>query len=300
MAWSPDGQQVAVADDESIWRLPLDDGRPATVVATPDRARCVDWSSEGDLVWLSVAGEVLVAEPSAAQGVVVSRGHDAADWSVAAACRWSPDGTLVAVVSGDGLDVIRRDGTRARATLAGVAGGDATLAWSADGRAVAVLRPGDEKPSTDVLVVEPAKEPTVVFTAPREVTQLAWLGAGGGPQLQAQVGTDSSATTYVIDVSTKQAEAVVGCCQLEPLPDGRFVGFGADRELGWRKLLTLVGPDRMSSTVLARGAAPDPDAPAMSACRGPYLVAKRLAPTGGRVAFVALDSYGPRCDSPVF
>ena len=304
LAWSPDGGRLAITDGNWIWKMAIEGSRPTTTVPTPDGARCLDWSSKGDLVWVSMAGDVLVAPDAAERGEVLARAHGAGDHAVHVDCRWSPDGSLVAVVDPDHLVLLRRDGTVLQAIPRVVADwqDEELLAWSPDGRSLAAVRTVDPPSSPndqqeELLVVQPGAEPVVLLTA-SEVKHVSWHPKGTG--VYAEVRHDSARTQLLVDVATKRTDALPACCdKLDTLADGRFVGFSSDEQYGARKVLSLVGADLSKSATLAKGRPPGSGS-VMLECRGVYLWSKRLSPSQSRVAFVARSSYGPRCDSPSF
>ena len=48
-AWSPDGDEIAYAGAEGVWRAELDGGTPSLVWRTDGKPTSVSWSSRGEL-----------------------------------------------------------------------------------------------------------------------------------------------------------------------------------------------------------------------------------------------------------
>jgi hypothetical protein len=259
-------------------------------------AVCLDWSSRGDLAWVTSTGDVRIAGPDDEAGRSVVTGGEP-DWG--ARCRWSPDGSTLVVARADGVLALSPRGAVEWRMDELVVGEH--LAWSPDGRHVAA-RSTDPETEEAALVVIDASADDVLRRLPLpgpDLRSLSWDRTGTA--LLVETGTAGS-THHRVRISDGRVEAIEGawCCQtLEELADGRWLGFGANG-MGRHKTLLVVDAAFSSPQLLAQGRDPRPDQPVMTECRGVYLVEKRVSPNGREVATFGRATYGPRCDSPVF
>lgn len=141
--WSPDGTRIALAT-RGVYVVDVASGR-LTEIVPPTDAAAVAWSPDGQR--LAVAAAPSLAGPSTRILVVGADGQGLEeiarlDDSPVRSLAWSPQGTLIAFIAGtDGfsgearLFVVNPDGSRLRSLVQGVESG---LAWSPDGRRLAV------------------------------------------------------------------------------------------------------------------------------------------------------------------
>lgn len=295
MSWSPDGKVIAKAAGDQIWVFDSSgSGEARTVAVHGDWAACLDWSSRGDLAWVTSSGELRISSDGRTSRALP--GQYSSNVGIAS-CQWSPDGSRLAI-GRDGLTVVDRVGEVIRRV-----DGGRSVVWSPDGKRLAFVRSEAQSGSSIVILEPSASDGQGQAIAPPDesyVHGLSW--SIDGSSLYVQGGR----TAFKLDAATKQTtrlDSAAGCCRLlTELPDGRFLAFSPSPvpEEGERKVLTISTSDFATTRTLAKTRGPRPDAPVMSECRGPYLSDKRVSPDGREVAFIALASYGPRCDSPVF
>src|SRR5438874_1460612 len=135
MAWSPDDSHLATVSEDGtgrFWRIDgeaLEDG----IMVHEDHCMSVDWSPSQDL--LATCGE------DAAIRLWNGRGKPLAVWPQEGdleMCRFSPDGTRLAATCDDGcVRVFDLDG-RCQATIGPVGQAVKSVAWSPDGRRLAL------------------------------------------------------------------------------------------------------------------------------------------------------------------
>jgi hypothetical protein len=297
MAWGPTSRAIAVAAGDRIWKLATDDSHRAEIVEVgAPSAVCLDWSSRGDLAWVTSTGDVRIAGPDDAEGRSVLSGGEP-DWD--ARCRWSPDGSILVVGRAEGVVALSPRGAVEWRMDDLVVGEH--LAWSPDGRRLA-FRSTDPETDEEALVVIDASADDVLQRLPLpapDLRSLSWDRTGTALLIETRTG---GVAHHRVRIADGHVEAMDGawCCQaLEELPDGRWLGFGANG-MGRHKTLLVVDPGFSSPQLLLQGRDPRPDQPVMSECRGLYLVEKRVSPNGREVATFGYASYGPHCDSPAF
>jgi hypothetical protein len=309
MSWSATGDRLALATLGWIWKLPTDASRPAATVATGSDQwlLCMDWSSTGDLAWVTRDGDVRIAPDDGTEGRIAGNGFpDAVE------CRWSPDGELLAVVGVSSVSIVDRAGSlrQSWSIVTGPPAGNYNtrwLEWSRDGSRVAVLgrksSDRDEPAALYVWTVGAAVPDGPAFSADGTagVRHLSW-SRQEPDHIYAATGTDGGGELYLIDAGTGAARQLArGCCnRLDALATGRFLAFSPTPANGPRKELRIIDADLATTRRLAFGRGPDPNGSIMQECRGTYFVEKRPSPDEEWVAFRAGAAYGPRCDSPVF
>lgn len=295
MSWSPDGKVIAKAAGDQIWVFDSSgSGEARTVAVHGDWAACLDWSSRGDLAWVTSSGELRISSDGLTSRALP--GQYSSNVGIAS-CQWSPDGSRLAI-GRDGLTVVDRVGEVIRRV-----DGGRSVVWSPDGRRLAFVRSEAQSRSSIVILEPSAADGEGQAVAPPDgsyIHGLSWSIDGRSLYVQ------SGRTAFKLDATTQQTtrlDSAAACCRLlTELLDGRFLAFSPSpvAEEGERKVLTISTSDFATTRTLARVRGPRPDAPVMSECRGPYLSDKRVSPDGREVAFIALAAYGPRCDSPAF
>ena len=306
ITWSPDGQTIAKAVSGLIWLLSADAPQRATTLPVEGEwAACLDWSSKGELAWLTAEGDLRVSSDLATSRVVARF----EERYVQRGCRWSPDGSLLAVDAGT-VTVLDRTGAVVRRSAARVSSSrwGSTLTWSPDGSRLAVATATSASSSSDdvtVLDVEPAAgaDPDTgasSFPAPEkgpDVVAISWNRAGTALLLSSFGGLQSS-----MDPDDGRVTALpVTCCRLlTELPDGRLATFASVPDRGPHRALAVLDDDFALHRTLAVTSGPRPDRPAGMECYGSYLSSMRVSPDGGRIAFLVEANWGPRCDSPTF
>jgi hypothetical protein len=307
VAWSPDSRVVAKAAGDTIWLFPTAAGeRIGTLPVESPSARCLDWSSKGELAWVTSAGELRVSADLKTSRILAT--------DVGGRCTWSHDGALIAAISccssqqpsvAIGLTILNRQGDvvgrRPSATLTDWFGND-KIAWAPDDLRIAVMEGRSDGKGPQVLIVDLAGgETTDQRVAPSESSSqgsVAWSADGKGVYVQ------SSGSQYLVTIpDLRSTRLPLACCRsVSALPDGRLLALGsvpAANFTGYHRAVTVIEPDLTTTRniVVARG---PQDGPAMSECAGSYIVGKWISPDARSVAFSIRASWGPRCDSPVF
>lgn len=135
-AWSPTGDAIAYVRDDGVWAASMDGRAPSRVWETDRMLTGVSWSARGELAVTVEAQdpraglEVHIVDADAA--TLVDTLQDAGSVS------WSPDGSRLAFVRGDGQLVLsdRDDGSTVSPPAPVVEGrevGLADVSWSPDG-----------------------------------------------------------------------------------------------------------------------------------------------------------------------
>jgi Tol biopolymer transport system component len=150
-AWSPDGTKLAFAsqnEDSSIWTIAIAnaDGTHRRVLARSDANEpSPSWSPDGRFIAYATYSGVEVIPSAGGRPRRIARAELA--WTVA----WSPDGSRIAFgnVTADSdfanVVVVAPDGSHRRTVVNGEAGENwGGIAWSPDGRTLAVARRSDE------------------------------------------------------------------------------------------------------------------------------------------------------------
>jgi dipeptidyl aminopeptidase/acylaminoacyl peptidase len=142
--WSPDGSRIAFVRHEPgagrMLYVASNDGRDVTRIAPHlPNSGGFSWSPDGSE--LAYAGQgssglfIVNANGRPVPRRVVFAGAGASNTHVGTV-RWSPNGTLIAFISGGHVDVVRADGTALRRVADGY-----DFAWSPDSSALAVVGP---------------------------------------------------------------------------------------------------------------------------------------------------------------
>jgi dipeptidyl aminopeptidase/acylaminoacyl peptidase len=273
-AWSPDGDQLAIAVDDWIWKLRVDDPSDASVVPVgAAAATCLTWSSRGDLAWVTTSGELRVQPTGTDQVERRTKG-----FARTRACRWAPDGEALAL-DGDGLTVLHRDGREVgrwpstRGDLAGVR-------WSPDGSRVVTVQRTLAEPDR-LLVVDVARGAPVTLPSPdgRAIQAVEWTATG------AALLVESDATHALVDVVDGRSTVLtVTCCRhLQPLEGGDYLALSST--VASSTAFVVLSRDLGAATPLAR--ATDPTDPTdTGACPDLTVVELVPSPDGRRVAIV--------------
>lgn len=308
VTWSPDGATVAKAHDDVIWFLPLQDGRPAATLAVEaPGATCLDWSSKGELAWVTSTGDLRVSRDLKQSRVIAG--------SAGGQCTWSHDGSMIAVLAccdaaSKGLTIYDRDGhvvaRREDATITHWTRWIDKVAWSPDDTLIAVMENSGEVDSR-ILIVRPAKAaaedvrkepPTPGAYA---VESLSWDEAGTGVYFQS---ADDNRQFLLTVADQRMTELPLSCCRLlAALPGGRLLALTGVPVQGFRgdhRGLTVVESDRTTTRTIAVTRGPRSSYPSMSECAGSYITNKWISPDAEHVAFRIGNAWGPRCDSPNF
>lgn len=217
--WSPDETRIAfVRHEQGLGRvlfLTGSDGRGPTRMAT--HLGAFSWSPDGTrLAYTRTdASRLFIARTSARatrrQVAIVAPGPSV----VGGAVQWSPDGSLIAFTTGDGVFVVRPDGTSLHRVLAG----GNQIAWSPDSRMLALVA------GTDVFVVSASGG------GPRRLAHCACTFRGGTGTSLAW-SPDGSRIAYISgrgnDVSTIRPDgrrATVVAPRAVPGPSGLAAGW---------------------------------------------------------------------------
>lgn len=148
LAWSPDGQSLAVGSQEAVWIVPAEGGAARLIATlTTGTLQRIDWSPDGGRLLYEVSRQddarvtevfvVNVDGPSPALLVSTPEG--------VAGARWSPDGEVIAFQRNEGpvteVWLIDVDGSNERrlATFEGEHFGLPQLSWSPDATSLALV-----------------------------------------------------------------------------------------------------------------------------------------------------------------
>jgi len=154
--WSPDGRSIAFARDDGVYEVSVADGSTWRL-ASLQGVKAPAWSPDGTQVAILAEGGVYVLDGVGGDGVVRRvAGIAGPQW--VSVPTWSPDGrTLAWLVEADSramrlghhvdLWTTRLDGAPPSRVVQGPCclasdEGDARLAWSPDGRKIAIHEPG--------------------------------------------------------------------------------------------------------------------------------------------------------------
>lgn len=299
-AWSPDGRAIAYADGDDIVKLSLDASGARTKVAIgAEWLSCLDWSTKGELVWVTSDHSLRVAGPTDTTGREIADLSTGSATQVPATCQWSADGAYVATLGEAALTVRGRDGATVRewrpASEHGRLVGDPV--WSPDGLVAArTYEPNSSR--SHLVLLDPASSGPGDVASPSpgpgadRITSLAWHRSGD------RLFVATASGQYVVRAADRSAQPLSSpCCRdLVPLPDGRFLAY---TNAGWapNNAVTVAEPELDEHRVLVRGKPPSGNN--LQECAGVYMVAKQVSPDGRRVAVVASGSYGPRCEGPM-
>lgn len=141
--WSPEGARLAfVRHEPALGRvlfLAASDGRSPTRIAT--HLGAFSWSPDGTRLAYTRAGAsglfIAAASGGGAPRQVAIPAWVGAPPAIGGEVQWSPDGSLIAFGTGNGVFVVRPDGTSLRRVMAGGYG----IVWSPDSRLLAVAGP---------------------------------------------------------------------------------------------------------------------------------------------------------------
>ncbi len=288
-AWSPDGSRLAVATDR-ISILSAVDGRSlSTIESAPTsgaKVSCLDWSSTGQLGWITTDGAVRYASASDRAGTFVGTVPGPLDplGYLADGCRWSPDGSLFAA-PGDGLTLFDAAGRRVPvhtddAEADQPIGRTTSPVWAPDGRSIALLGQADTVAPKAVVLSGEDWAHAVTVPGTNGVLRLAW--ATDGRKLF--VTEESRVSSFDVARGTSTVEATTCCLGgLTPLGGGDFVTFGQGDAVRF-----------VSSSWQPRGGLLTADAPA-NRCEGTFFATVRLAPDGRELAVEAQPMAGVQC-----
>jgi Tol biopolymer transport system component len=150
-AWSPEGDAIAYVRSDGVWTATLDRRRPSRVWQPDGTPTAVSWSSQGELAVtvrteVPVEGgtredlEVHVVDPATGAASAVGPIH-----VYDGPASWSPDGTRLAFVRGDGQIGLRDHDASPTVVPAPISGEHPVelwdVGWSADGdRLLALAR----------------------------------------------------------------------------------------------------------------------------------------------------------------
>jgi len=131
-AWSPDGEWIVYASDESgaldLWKRRARGGEPVRLTWTSSNESHPSWSPDGRVIACSsdsLGGAVLLVPAEGGTPSVAAR--------VGARPVWSPDGRMLALDYNGAVLVMDRTGGEARTVVARTSGRPFTV-WSPDGR----------------------------------------------------------------------------------------------------------------------------------------------------------------------
>ena len=230
--WSPDGSRIAFLRVERGFGRSLfvasSDGPAVTRVASHLRMGDppFSWSPSGsELVHASDDNANLYVADATGRRAP-RRLATAPDGNLGASPLWSPDGSLIAFTTGGRVYVVQADGTQAR----GVAGGYG-MAWSPDGKALAVVGPAGGTWG-DVSVVR------ADGTGLHRVARCACTLRGPGFSQSVAWSSDGSRIAYVSGAGTTVSTV---------RPDGTGTTVVATFAGHWRAGLPLWRPDHSGS-----------------------------------------------------
>ena len=297
MSWSPDSQRIAVVVRDKIWLLSVKDPRQATTLPVgAEGAGCLDWSVRGELAWVTTDG-TLRASSNATDSRELATGLSGQPHS----CRWSPDGSMIAIGT-DSLSVYTDGGDLIGRRPPQVTGwATASVAWSYDGTRVAALETRNDGKAY-LIIIDPRgdwSDPAAnVPPGDNEGNGGSVTWDRGGSQLYYHSPVTYGGSLYRIDAASRQGTLIrdACCAMISELSDGRFAGLGWVGELP-RRTVVVSDHNLTSSIELARARPRRPD-DSPYVCRGAYLEEERPAPNERVIAFSASSAYGPRCDSP--
>jgi Tol biopolymer transport system component len=145
LSWSPDGGQIAVSSEESLFVIDAATGDMTQITGCAScsyqgPAQEPAWSPDGDRIAFTGNDLILsVAVDGSARQTLV-RSSDAGISINGAQPRWSPDGTRLAFAADEGMFVVNADGSRLRLLVnhnPDIA--SPSPSWSPDGRQIVYL-----------------------------------------------------------------------------------------------------------------------------------------------------------------
>jgi Tol biopolymer transport system component len=234
--WSPDGRMLALARSsfgysEGASILVADgDGRSLRRVGTGFQPA---WSPDGR--WLAFTRS---ASPYSVFRVPVSGG---APVRIAAGTSpdWSPDGTRLVVTRGDGLYVVRANGTSARRIATARVG-----RWSPDGRLIAYSTDSDKR---ETWVVAPDG------SGRRRLSSTS-AGVLWSPDSRSIVGTRATLDEDLVVIAADgSGERTLGAGASPTWsPDGTTIAFATPGDYSWAGEIARVGSDGLDRRMLTQ------------------------------------------------
>lgn len=122
MAWSPDGHELAIGDEDGVLQIVAPDGTTRSLSSFEGDVNAVSYSPDG--ASLAVGHDSIVTVVKATDGRTVL-------WSAAAVAAytvWSMDGRELLISAADGLALVGAGGVRS-STLIGCPGNITAFSW---------------------------------------------------------------------------------------------------------------------------------------------------------------------------
>jgi len=218
VAWSPDGEMLAVMDGEYLRIWDVKSGTRLREMRAAEKCRQprVSWSPDGNTI-VSAGGDLLCfweADSGKPRHVIrlKSQGFSFA---------WSPQGELAAASSRDGA-VLLGD-LESGSPLVSLAGSSRVFHWSPDGRTLATGTPIDA--SVQLWDARAGKSIRVLKDDEEPATELAW--SPGGKTIAATVADGTK--VHLWDVGAARRSSTLkggGTAMLTWSPDGRTLATG--------------------------------------------------------------------------